>query len=457
MNEPATAFDRRLGLLDATTLVAGSMIGSGIFILLSNMAQRVQAPGVLIGVWVVGGLFTVLGAVCYAELAAMFPRAGGQYVFLREAYGPLPAFLFGWTQFAVIQTGFNAAVAIAFAKYLGRLGPFGGLGKANVLATIRLGRWLPAAVQSRLPEQVATLQINSAQVLACAVIAVLTAVNVRGVREGALVQNLFTLLKVAALVALIAAGLSRLHGMAHFVPLLPGKEMVEAGFLAAVAVALSQALFAYDAWYTVTFVAEEVHDSHRTLPRLGPGHAAGDAGLRAGERGVPGGAAGRRDPGGSREPGGGAGGGGDLWTRGPDPGDRGHPGLDFRLRERPDPGRRPGALAMAREGLFFRGCAVLDAGKTPRTALIYQGVWSMVLALSGWYRDADHLLQFRLGHICRADGGGRLLAPHPAARPPAPHRCWGYPLTPAAYLLICVPFLVYVIQGAAKRRSPACC
>ena len=92
MTEPAPSLDRHLGLLDATTLVAGSMIGSGIFILLSTMAKKVQSPGVLIGVWVVGGLFTVLGAVCYAELAAMFPQAGGQYVFLREAYGPLPAF-----------------------------------------------------------------------------------------------------------------------------------------------------------------------------------------------------------------------------------------------------------------------------------------------------------------------------------------------------------------------------
>ncbi len=451
MNEPATAFDRRLGLLDATTLVAGSMIGSGIFILLSNMAQRVQAPGVLIGVWVVGGLFTVLGAVCYAELAAMFPRAGGQYVFLREAYGPLPAFLFGWTQFAVIQTGFNAAVAIAFAKYLGRLGPFGGLGEANVLATIRLGRWLPAAVQSRLPEQVATLQINSAQVLACAVIAVLTAVNVRGVREGALVQNLFTLLKVAALVALIAAGLSRLHGMAHFVPLLPGKEMVEAGFLAAVAVALSQALFAYDAWYTVTFVAEEVHDSHRTLPRalvLGTllvtlvyvlANVAYLAVLPVGEiRAVPENLVAARVAevifgpvgrtlvivailvstfgcvnglilGGARVP-----------------------------------------YAMAREGLFFRGCAVLDAGKTPRTALIYQGVWSMVLALSGSYETLITCCSFAsvtfVGLTVAAVYWLRIRQPDR----PRPHRCWGYPLTPAAYLLICVPFLVYVIQGAPK-------
>ena len=114
---------RHLRLFDATTIVVGSMIGSGIFIGLSIMAQWIETPGILIGLWFFGGLFTMLGAVACAELAAMYPHAGGQYVFLREAYGDFWAFLFGWTQFLVIQNGFNAAVAIAFAKYLGVLCP----------------------------------------------------------------------------------------------------------------------------------------------------------------------------------------------------------------------------------------------------------------------------------------------------------------------------------------------
>ena len=109
---------RRLRLFDATTLVAGSMIGSGIFLALPLMARQVQTPGILLGLWVFGGLFTVVGAISCAELAAMFPHAGGQFAYLREAYNDFFAFLFGWTQFLIIQTGFIAAVAIAFAKYL---------------------------------------------------------------------------------------------------------------------------------------------------------------------------------------------------------------------------------------------------------------------------------------------------------------------------------------------------
>ena len=265
----APQFHRHLRLFDATTIVVGSMIGSGIFIGLSIMAQWVETPGLLIGLWVFGGLFTMLGAIACAELAAMYPHAGGQYVFLREAYGDFWAFLFGWTQFLVIQNGFNAAVAIAFAKYLGVLVP--SLGEANVLARIPLGELLPLATQAHLPQCLLHFELNSAQLVACGVIALLTGVNMRGVREGAFVQNLFTVLKVAALAALIVAGLSRSgRSAAHFLPLIepmPGRQALQVGFLAGLAVALSKALFAYDAWYTVTFVAEEVHDSHRTLPR----------------------------------------------------------------------------------------------------------------------------------------------------------------------------------------------
>ena len=144
------------------------------------------------------------------------PHAGGQYVFLREAYGDFWAFLFGWTQFLVIQTGFNAAVAIAFAKYLGVLVP--SLGEANVLARIPLGELLPLAAQAHVPHCLLHFELNSAQLVACGVIALLTGVNIRGVREGAFVQNLFTVLKVAALVALIVAGLSRCGGGAAFLP-----------------------------------------------------------------------------------------------------------------------------------------------------------------------------------------------------------------------------------------------
>jgi len=440
---------RHLRLFDATALVVGSMIGSGIFFGLSIMAQWVQTPGLLIGLWVFGGLFTMLGAISCAELAAMYPHAGGQYVFLREAYGNFYAFLFGWTQFLVIQSGFNAAVAIAFAKYLGALIPW--LGEANVLARIPLGELLPVAAQAPLPQCLRCLELSSAQLVACGVIALLTAVNIRGVREGAMVQNLFTVLKVLALVALIVAGLARSNGISHFFPLvepIPGPAALQAGFLAGMAVALSKALFAYDAWYTVTFVAEEVHDSHRTLPRallLGCllatvlyvfTNVAYLATLPVREiAGVP----------------------------------------ENRVAERVAVvlfgnvgstlvivailvstfgclnglilGGARVCYAMAREGLFFRSCAALHARKTPMMALIYQGVWSMVLALTGSYSELLTYSTFAsvlFGGLTVA-AVYRLRVKQPDRR--RPYRCWGYPLTPALYLAICLAFLVYVIQG----------
>jgi basic amino acid/polyamine antiporter, APA family len=447
---------RHLRLFDATTLVAGSMIGSAIFFALSIMAKQVQTPGILLGLWVFGGLFTIVGAICCAELAAMFPHAGGQYVYLREAYGNFWAFLFGWTQFLVIQTGFIAAVAIAFAKYLGvflphdavlfgvHLPSIGETGAENVLLSIPLPELFKG--------QAAVFQINSAQVVACALIAVLTFVNLRGVREGAFVQNLFTVLKAAALLALIVVGLAHFRSAEHFSPWLtpiPGDNAVKFGFLAGLAVALSKALFAYDAWNTVTFVAEEVDDSPRNLPRallLGSvtvtvlyllTNAAYLAVLPVGEIAAA-------------------------------PENRvaqlvattifGPVGSTlviaailvstFGCINGLILGGARVSYAMAREGLFFRHCAMLDRKKAPANALLYQAGWSMVIALSGSY---DSLLSYTV--FASVLFGGLMVAAvyclrimRPAI--PRPYRCWGYPLTPAVYLIICVPFLLYLILGA---------
>jgi len=441
---------RHLRLFDATSLVVGSMIGSAIFFALSIMAEQVQTPGILIGLWILGGLFTILGAMCFAELAAMIPHAGGQYVFLREAYGDFSAFLFGWTQFLVIQTGFNAAVALAFAKYLGALVPI--FGETNVLAVFHLHILLPAATQVHVPEFLRHFEINSAQLVACGVIALLTGVNIRGVREGAFVQNLFTVLKVAALAALIVVGLARSSGTAHFFPLIepiPGKEAVQAGFLAGLAVALSKALFAYDAWYTVTFVAEEVHDSPRTLPRallLGSAlvtvvyvltNVAYLAVLPVGAiAGVPE----NRVAQGVAEV---------LF---------GNVGSTlvivailvstFGCVNGLILGGARVSYAMAREGLFFRSCATLHPRTaTPAVALIYQGIWSMVLAVTGSYSELLTYTTFASVLF----GGLTVAAVYRLRRTqperPRPYRCWGYPLTPALYLMICYAFLIYVIQG----------
>src|SRR6478672_10175803 len=192
---PATnqSFVRGLGLLDSTMLVAGSMIGSGIFIVSADIARLVGSAGWLLVVWVVTGMLTVVAALSYGELAAMLPRAGGQYVYLREAYGPLWGFLYGWTLFLVIQTGTIAAVAVAFARFLGVLAP-----------AISPTRWvIPPIILSRNY----AVSLSTQQVVAILIIVLLSFVNTRGLRLGKLIQNVFTSAKTLALFALIVLGL----------------------------------------------------------------------------------------------------------------------------------------------------------------------------------------------------------------------------------------------------------
>src|SRR5580693_4396666 len=164
-----SGFVKGLGLLDATTLVMGSMIGSGIFIVSADVARQVQSPGLLMVCWLVGAMLTVIAALSYGELAAAMPHAGGQYVYLREAFGRLWGFLFGWTTFVVIQTGTIAAVAVAFAKYA--------------------GVFLPSVSASNYLLGSGKIGITTQQLLAIAVVLVLTVVNTRGIRTGAMVQN----------------------------------------------------------------------------------------------------------------------------------------------------------------------------------------------------------------------------------------------------------------------------
>ena len=188
-----TEFQRGLGLFDATMVVVGSMIGSGIFIVPANMAQEVGSPGWLLVAWLITGALTVSAALSYGELAAMMPRAGGQYLYLREAFSPLWGFLYGWTLFLVIQTGFIAAVAVAFARFAGILWPW--IGENRYL----LGPW-------RLTSGYA-VSLSTAQLVAVLMIAALTATNICGLRYGKWVQNLFTVAKTGALLGLIVVGL----------------------------------------------------------------------------------------------------------------------------------------------------------------------------------------------------------------------------------------------------------
>src|SRR3954470_2703435 len=186
-----TEFTRGLGLYASTMVVVGSMIGSGIFLVSAEMGRQTGSPGLLLMAWIVTGVLTLAAALSYGELAAMMPRAGGQYVYLREAFSPLWGFLYGWTVFMVIQTGTIAAVAVGFARYTGVLLPWVSE-TSYIIAPIRLGSY--------------ALSLSTAQAVGLAMIALLTFMNTRGLEVGKIVQNVFTTAKTGALIALIVLG-----------------------------------------------------------------------------------------------------------------------------------------------------------------------------------------------------------------------------------------------------------
>jgi basic amino acid/polyamine antiporter, APA family len=261
-------FIRGLGLLDSTMIVAGSMIGSGIFIVSAEMSRQVGAPGWLLVAWVITGLLTVMAALSYGELAAMMPRAGGQYVYLREAFSPLAGFLYGWTLFMVIQTGTIAAVAVGFARYFGILVPW--ISESNyIVEPVRLGSGY-------------ALSLSTAQLVGVLMIALLTWMNTRGLRLGKLVQNVFTVAKTGALVALILLGVTvgynAVAASANFGDLWTvrgklqdvgpgGLQAVTAfGLFVAICVSQTNSLFSADAWNNITFTAGEVKNPRRNIP-----------------------------------------------------------------------------------------------------------------------------------------------------------------------------------------------
>jgi APA family basic amino acid/polyamine antiporter len=261
---------RRLGPLDATMIVVGSMIGSGIFITSAESSRLSGAPGWLILAWVVAGVMTITGALCCSELAAMMPRAGGVYVFLREAYGPALGFLFGWTLFLVIQTGTIAAVAIAFAKFTGVFVPAVAPDNFLVKPIHLFGGY--------------AVSLSGEQLVAIALIVLLTWTNTRGLETGRLVQNTFTFAKTAALLAVIVIGLSLgwkpssaarsadwWNSWANgWTPQGAQSGLTAVGALALVLLfgkAMVGPLFAQTAWTNVTFIGSEVRDPGRNLAR----------------------------------------------------------------------------------------------------------------------------------------------------------------------------------------------
>jgi len=270
MTQPTTTetggFVRGLNLFDATMIVIGTMIGSGIFIVSADMARLINSPGWLLVAWGVTAALTILAALSYGELAAMLPHAGGVYVFLREAYSPLWGFLYGWTLFAVIQTGTIAAVAVAFARF-----------SSILLPSISETRYLIP------PIHISTgyaFSLSTAQLVGVAVIALLTWTNSRGLEYGKIVQNVFTTAKVSAIAALILAGLflgrsaeaiqtnfTSPFTLGSFDPALGVAAGTVFGLIIAIGVAQSGSLFSADAWHDVTFIAGEVRDAKKNLPK----------------------------------------------------------------------------------------------------------------------------------------------------------------------------------------------
>src|SRR5437868_10929713 len=261
-------FVKAMTLTDATMLVAGSMIGSGIFIVSASMSRTLGSPLWLLFAWIVTGVVTLLGALAYGELAAMFPRAGGQYVFLRESMGPLMGFLYGWTLFVVIQTGTIAAVAVAFGRFLGVLWPtispdrYAWFPRADVCAS-----WLGCTD----PANAIQLGLTPQRLIALVSIAVLTWINLRGVREGKLVQTTLTVVKTGALALLILIGVTIGRNATALAANFSGGRFtgsvdVTGAFVVAFGAALVGSLFSSDAWNNVTFEAAEVKDAQRNLP-----------------------------------------------------------------------------------------------------------------------------------------------------------------------------------------------
>ncbi|MBA4145845.1 MAG: amino acid transporter [Azospira oryzae] len=252
-----TTFKPRLSLWDATMIVAGSMIGSGIFIVSADISRTVGSAGWLIGIWLITAFMTMCAATSYGELSGMFPKAGGQYIYLKEAFSPLTGFLYGWSLFAVIQTGTIAAVGVAFSKFTAYL--------------------IPAVSEDRILVDVGFLKVSPAQALSICIIVLLTFINTRGIQGGKRIQTSFTVIKISCLVGLIVFGFVMMRGEVWDANWTNAWDMHKinkdgsvtdyagVAVIGAIASALAGSLFSSDAWNNVTFIAGEVKNPQRNL------------------------------------------------------------------------------------------------------------------------------------------------------------------------------------------------
>ena len=452
--EHSSELAKELGLTSATTLVMGSMIGSGIFIVSADIARLTSSPALLIAAWLVTGFMTIVGALSYGELAAMMPRAGGQYVFLREALGPLWGFLYGWTLFLVIQTGTIAAVGVAFGKFIGYFFP-----------AISADNWIWHITHIGALQLGVNVGLNTQNLVGIVSILLLTLVNVFGIKTGALVQNIFTLAKVSALFGLIvvAAFVGRNHqaiaaNFGHFWQnaALWAQHDVKEGMgaplwvstITIVAIAQVGSLFSADAWNNVTFAAAEVKNPQRNLPlalALGTGivitlyTAANFVYLSV----LP--LAG--DPNGAT-----------VFAR----------GIQYAAADRVGTavmqqmfgplgaslmavaillstfGCNNGLIlsgarvyyAMAKDGLFFRSVArVTPRFKTPAISLLVQALWTCLLCLSGSYNQLLEYIIFAVLIFYILTIAGLFLLRRTRPNAERPYRAIGYPMLPAVYII----------------------
>jgi len=469
-----------LGLFSSTALVIGSMIGSGIFIVDAEIARGTNSPALFLGAWVVTAILTMIGALSYGELAAMMPRAGGQYVYLRESLGPLWGFLYGWTLFLVIQTGTIAAVAVAFGKFLGVFFP-----------SISTTHWLwhiahvPALRVGPMVLGNMEIGVNTANLTGIAVVLFLAILNIFGVKLGALVQNVFTTAKALSLAALILlaftvgrnaaaiaanfganwsefwrnAGWSSLHPVQVGV----GGPTVLVNLLVILAVVQVGSLFSADAWNNITFTAGEVKNPKRNIPLsliLGTGFVLAAYFLISlgyilvlpmhGDLN-----------------------GATVWARGIQHATEDrvatavleqifHSGGAYLMAAAilistfgcANGMSLAGArvyYAMSRDGLFFKSVGKLHPRyKTPAAGLLVQAAWAIVLCVSGSYSQLLDYIIFAVLVFYILTIVGLFVLRYKKPDAPRPYKAWGYPVLPALYIgmagWICVVLLRYKPQ-----------
>jgi APA family basic amino acid/polyamine antiporter len=439
MEKEKPEFKKSLGFIDSTAIVAGSMIGSGIFIVSADIARNVGAPGWMLMVWVITGIMTIFAAISYGELASMMPQAGGQYVYLREAFNPLAGFLYGWTFFTVIQTGTIAAVAMAFSKFAGVLVPW--FSESNILLNLGI------------------IKINTVHLLAITMILLLTFNNLLGIRNGKWVQNIFTFLKVALLIGFIILGLFfaknpeaiAVNKSYFWQPVsMDGAALGGWALIAAIGVAMVGSLFSSDAWNNITFAAGEVKNPKRNIPlSLVTGVAlvtvlyilANFVYLNALPlRGVPDGAG--------------------VFDR----------GIQHAVNDRLGTASMFGLFgsmaalmmaafvvistfgcnnglilsgarvyyAMAKDNLFFKSAGKLNKYSVPAAGLKVQAVWASLLCLSGSYSDLLDYVVFAvlMFYVLTIAGIFVLRIKQPDVE--RPYKTFGYPIVPLLYIAAAV-------------------